>query len=130
MNFTKSNIFEIKTNLEQLCNDEILLKLPGWYCRSKYGGDLIYSIIFYLRRIVIQAAQPKRILSGWSTGDLTLSAYRWLIPRYIKFDSSKNISPDDVLNFEEKEEDNIQQLIDSAHEERLHVILNLHRVLA
>ncbi|WP_372651012.1 cellulase family glycosylhydrolase [Draconibacterium sp.] len=48
-------------------------------------------------------------------------------PRYIKYDTSKNITPDDVLNFDEKEIDNIQQLVDMANKHGLHVSLNLHR---
>lgn len=48
-------------------------------------------------------------------------------PRYIKFDPSKDIMPDDVLNFDEKEVDNIQQLVDKANKHGLHVSLNLHR---
>ena len=48
-------------------------------------------------------------------------------PRYIKFDPSKNITPDDVMNFNEKELDNIQLLVERANSYGLHVSLNLHR---
>lgn len=48
-------------------------------------------------------------------------------PRYVTFDPSKDITPDDVLNFNEKELDNIQSLVDRANKYGLHMSLNLHR---
>jgi endoglucanase len=48
-------------------------------------------------------------------------------PRYIKFDPSKNITPDDILNINEEEVDKIQALVEKAQSYGLHVSLNLHR---
>lgn len=48
-------------------------------------------------------------------------------PHYIKFNASKNIAPDDVCNFDEREVDTINQLVDNANKYGLHVSLNLHR---
>ncbi len=48
-------------------------------------------------------------------------------PRYVTFDPSKDITPDEVLNFNEKEMDNIQTLVDRANKYGLHMSLNLHR---
>lgn len=48
-------------------------------------------------------------------------------PHYIKFDSSENISPDDVYNIDEREVDKVNQLVDNANKYGLHVSLNLHR---
>lgn len=48
-------------------------------------------------------------------------------PRYINYDPSKNVTPADVLNINEKEVDNIQELVFQAQEAGLHVSINLHR---
>ena len=48
-------------------------------------------------------------------------------PRYVKFDPSNNIRSDDVLNFDEKVVDEIEQLVDRANTYNIHVSLNLHR---
>jgi len=48
-------------------------------------------------------------------------------PRYIHFDPSKDITPDDVYNINEEEVDAIQALVEKAHDYGLHVSLNLHR---
>ena len=48
-------------------------------------------------------------------------------PRYVKFDPSKNITPEDVLNIDEKIVDEIVQLIELANKYKLHVSLDLHR---
>lgn len=48
-------------------------------------------------------------------------------PRYINFDRSKNITPDDVYKINEAEVDKIQALVDKAIGSGLHVSLNLHR---
>jgi aryl-phospho-beta-D-glucosidase BglC (GH1 family) len=48
-------------------------------------------------------------------------------PRYIHYDPSKNVTPADVLNINEKEVDKIQELVFQAQEAGLHVSINLHR---
>jgi len=48
-------------------------------------------------------------------------------PRYVKFDPTKNISPDDVLNFDEKVMDEVEALVDRANKYKIHVSLDLHR---
>lgn len=48
-------------------------------------------------------------------------------PRYIKFDPSKNITPDDVVNIDEKVVDQVSDLVDRANKYGLHVSLDLHR---
>jgi endoglucanase len=48
-------------------------------------------------------------------------------PRYIKFDRAKNVTPDDVLNIDEKIVDEVVQMIGLANKYKLHMSLNLHR---
>ncbi len=48
-------------------------------------------------------------------------------PRYIKLDPSKNITPDDVLNFDEEIVDEVEALVDRANKYNIHVSLDLHR---
>jgi endoglucanase len=48
-------------------------------------------------------------------------------PRYIQFDPSKNITPEDVYHINVEEVDAIQALVEKAHDYGLHVSLNLHR---
>ena len=48
-------------------------------------------------------------------------------PRFIQFDPSKNITPEDVYHIDEKEVDNVQALVEMANKYGLHVSLNLHR---
>lgn len=48
-------------------------------------------------------------------------------PRYLKFDNSKNITPGDMLNFDEKEVHKVQELVEKANKYGLHVSLDLHR---
>jgi endoglucanase len=48
-------------------------------------------------------------------------------PRYISFDPSKDITPDDVLKINEKEVDKIQSLVEMANKYGLHVSIDLHR---
>jgi aryl-phospho-beta-D-glucosidase BglC (GH1 family) len=48
-------------------------------------------------------------------------------PRYINYDPTKNVTPADVLNINEKEVDKIQELVFQAQEAGLHVSINLHR---
>lgn len=48
-------------------------------------------------------------------------------PRYLKFDPSKDISPDEVLNFDEKVIDEVEALVERANKYNIHVSLDLHR---
>ncbi len=48
-------------------------------------------------------------------------------PRYIKFDRTANVNPQDVYNIDEKIADQIESLITMAQKHGLHVSLNLHR---
>ena len=65
-----------------------------------------------------------RWMSGWGFDFVRIPmAY----PRYIRFDPSKDITPEDVLNIDEKAVDEIVQLIELANKYKLHVSLNLHR---
>ncbi|MBN2773077.1 MAG: cellulase family glycosylhydrolase [Prolixibacteraceae bacterium] len=48
-------------------------------------------------------------------------------PRYVKFDPSKDIIPEDVVNFDKEQVEKIQQLVEKANSYGLHVSLNLHR---
>lgn len=48
-------------------------------------------------------------------------------PRYIKFDRSKNITPDQIRNIDTEQTDKIEQLVYTAHKYKMHVSLNLHR---
>jgi endoglucanase len=48
-------------------------------------------------------------------------------PRYINFDPSKNITPEDVYKINEAEVEKIVKLVELANKNSLHVSLNLHR---
>ena len=48
-------------------------------------------------------------------------------PRYVRFDQSRPITPDEVIQFDEEQIEQIEQLVDHAHANGLHVSLNLHR---
>jgi endoglucanase len=48
-------------------------------------------------------------------------------PRYLSFDRSRDILKDEMLNFDPKVLEEIDQLIFMAHKYKLHVSLNLHR---
>lgn len=48
-------------------------------------------------------------------------------PRYVTFDPSRNITPDEVLNFNEAEIEKIESLVYRANKYGLHMSINLHR---
>ncbi len=48
-------------------------------------------------------------------------------PRYLSFDRSRDINKDEMLNFDPKVLEEIDELISMAHKYNLHVSLNLHR---
>ena len=48
-------------------------------------------------------------------------------PSYIKFDRSRNIRPDEVMNYNEEVLDEIEGLVEMANKYNLHMSLNLHR---
>lgn len=48
-------------------------------------------------------------------------------PCYLSFDRTKNITPDDVYNIDERMVERIDQLVAMAHKYGMHVSLNLHR---
>ncbi len=48
-------------------------------------------------------------------------------PRYVRFDRSRPITPEEVLNIDEKEVDRIEAFVRQAQRRGLHVSLNLHR---
>jgi len=48
-------------------------------------------------------------------------------PSYLKFDRSKNITPDEVYQIDLEIVEKIEQLVFAAHKYNLHVSLNLHR---
>ncbi|GAB2565491.1 glycoside hydrolase family 5 protein [Spirosoma areae] len=48
-------------------------------------------------------------------------------PAYLKFDRSRNITPDEVYQIDQQAVDRIDQLVMLAHKHNLHVSLNLHR---
>jgi len=48
-------------------------------------------------------------------------------PRYLSFDRTRDITKDEMLNFDPKVLEEIDQLIFMAHKYKLHVSLNLHR---
>jgi aryl-phospho-beta-D-glucosidase BglC (GH1 family) len=79
---------------------------------------------------------PKANRSDTTTED----DFRWMVdwgfdfvrlplayPRYLKFDHSKNITPSEILNFDENVLEQIDSLIYLAHKYGLHVSINLHR---
>lgn len=48
-------------------------------------------------------------------------------PRYVRFDRSRRITPEEVYNIDEAEVERIENLVYRAHKYGLHVSLNLHR---
>jgi endoglucanase len=48
-------------------------------------------------------------------------------PYYLSIDRTKNITPGDVYKIDEKQVDQIEQIVHLAHKYNLHVSLNLHR---
>jgi endoglucanase len=48
-------------------------------------------------------------------------------PYYVKFDRTKNITPDEVYQIDEASVAKIDNLVQMAHKHNLHVCLNLHR---
>ena len=48
-------------------------------------------------------------------------------PRYVKFDRSRNITPEEIYDIDRREVDKIEQLVNTANKFGLHVSLNLHR---
>lgn len=48
-------------------------------------------------------------------------------PAYVKFDRSRNISPEEVYQIDERAVDQIDKLVQAAHQYNIHVSLNLHR---
>lgn len=48
-------------------------------------------------------------------------------PRYVKFDRSRSITPEEVYQIDEEQVDYIEGLVAKAHKYNLHVSLNLHR---
>lgn len=48
-------------------------------------------------------------------------------PSYVKFDRSKNITPEEVRNIDTEATDKVEELVYLAHKYKLHVSLNLHR---
>ena len=48
-------------------------------------------------------------------------------PAYLKFDRSRNITPEEVYQIDPQAVDRIDQLVTLAHKYKLHVSLNLHR---
>lgn len=48
-------------------------------------------------------------------------------PYYLKFDRTKNITPEEVYNIDEASVEKIDALVQLAHKHHLHVCLNLHR---
>src|SRR5690606_13640990 len=48
-------------------------------------------------------------------------------PSYLSFDRSRPILKEEVMNFDEKRLEEIDKLVDQAHQQGLHVSLNLHR---
>ena len=77
---------------------------------------------------------------GKSSSATTEDDFRWMsdwgfdfvripmaYPRYVKFDRTKNITPEDVLNIDDKVIDEVEQLVEMANKYKLHVSLDLHR---
>ncbi|GAB3546937.1 glycoside hydrolase family 5 protein [Spirosoma fluminis] len=48
-------------------------------------------------------------------------------PYYLNFDRSRNILPDEVYHIDERAVDRIATLVELAHQQKIHVSLNLHR---
>jgi aryl-phospho-beta-D-glucosidase BglC (GH1 family) len=48
-------------------------------------------------------------------------------PAYVKFDRSRNITPEEIYQIDEQAVDRIDKLVAAAHKFNIHVSLNLHR---
>jgi len=69
-------------------------------------------------------ADDLKWMAGWGFDFVRIPmAY----PRYLSFDRTRDISKDEMLNFDPKVLEEVDQLIFMAHEHNLHVSLNLHR---
>lgn len=79
-------------------------------------------------------------IGGGGRGQTTEEDFKWMAgwgfdfvrlpmayPRFLNFDTAKNITPDDVYKINEKEVDKVQELVDMANKYGLHVSLDLHR---
>ncbi|QGY42217.1 cellulase family glycosylhydrolase [Maribellus comscasis] len=96
-------------------------KLPRW------KG---FNLLDYFSPNMNGGARPKtteeyfKWMSDWGFDFVRLPmAY----PRFLNFDQSRDITPEDILNINEKEVDNVEALVDAANKNGLHVSLNLHR---
>ncbi len=80
--------------------------------------------------------RPQRPGAYGSTDD----DFRWMVdwgfdfvrlpmayPRYVRYDASKPITPEEVLDFDDRVIDEIQELVERANRHGLHVSLDLHR---
>ena len=109
----------------------------------------------YLLPDAIKSVKPKNKLPRWKGFNLldffspannrpdastTEEYFKWMqdwgfdfvripmaYPRYIKFDRTKNITPDQVRNINPEETDKVGNLVYLAHKYKLHVSINLHR---
>ncbi len=109
----------------------------------------------YLLPDAIKSVKPKNKLPRWKGFNLldffspannrpdastTEEYFKWMqdwgfdfvripmaYPRYIKFDRTKNITPDQVRNINPEETDKVENLVYLAHKYKLHVSINLHR---
>lgn len=109
----------------------------------------------YLLPDAMQSVKPKNKLPRWKGFNLldffspannrpdantTEEYFKWMqdwgfdfvripmaYPRYIKFDKTKNITPDQVRNINPEETDKVERLVYLAHKYKLHVSINLHR---
>lgn len=78
--------------------------------------------------------------AGSTTRKTTEEHFRWMrdwgfdfvripiaYPSYLKFDRSRNITPDEVYQVDEQAIEQIDRLVTMAHQHGMHVSLNLHR---
>jgi aryl-phospho-beta-D-glucosidase BglC (GH1 family) len=81
-----------------------------------------------------------RVRRRGGRGSTTEDDFRWMAdwgfdfvrlpmayPRWLTFDASKPITPEDVYNINEQVLEEIDELVEMAHKYKLHVSLNMHR---
>ena len=99
-------------------------QIPAIPCPA--GGVLTCLIFIRPTRHTIITQPKKIILNGCETGALIYSNSDGL-SCYLNIDRTKNITPDDVYKINNEAVDDIDSLVQMAHQYNMHTSINLHR---
>ena len=95
--------------------------LPQW--RGFNILDFLSTEDYFYPRIPAQA-DHFHWMADWGFDFIRLPIY---YPYYLKFDRSKNITPEEVYQIDEAAVERIDKVVSMAHQYNIHVCLNLHR---